>query len=62
MPLCGLTTEGTHGLWCIPIHPVRDMRPGKTGLYDEAVLIDDVTIAPQLQWLIAGRPPADKVW
>lgn len=35
--------------------------PGKTRLFDEAVLIDDVSLAPGLR-LTVGRPLYDLVW
>lgn len=49
VPPCDMSAEGTYGLWSVLIHPLRDLCPGKTGLFDEAVLIDDVSLAPLLK-------------
>lgn len=62
VPPRDLSAEGTYELWSILVHPITEMRPGKTGLYDEAVLIDDPTIAPVLHWLTVNRALDEKVW
>lgn len=43
------------------VHPRLLNKPGKTGLLDEAVLIDDHTLDPLMEWLTAGRPLTDRV-
>lgn len=62
VPPCSLLTEGTYGLRSILIHPATANKPGKTGLLDEAVLMDDVSLEPFLDWLTAGQPLDRKVW
>ena len=42
--------------------PMEEARPGKTGLYDEAILIDNVLLFPALAALIKRRAPLDSLW
>ena len=47
----------------IILSPPELETPGKTGLWDESVMIDrDPELIPLLATLVQGRPPADPLW
>jgi len=48
--------------WGILLNPMEDQVPGKTGLWDQAVLIDDPQFNPFLEALVGDRNPEDKLW
>jgi hypothetical protein len=52
-----------HLNWALHLYPCALLRPGKTGGYDEAVLIDGFPwIDPFLNMLVHRRPPQDRLW
>ena len=52
-----------HLHWALHLYPTELLRPGKTGGFDEAVLIDNFAwIHPFLSLLIDRRDPLDRLW
>ena len=53
-----LTAGAAYSSWGLLLHPVEDRVPGKTGLYDEAVVYDtDVWAYAWFQQLVLRRHP-----
>ena len=53
------------GCWSILLHPQENLAPGKTGAFDESILLDQALVKEMhtcLQALVEGRPPADPLW
>ena len=48
--------------WGVLLAPTEDAKPGKTGVFDEAIKVDDPRLWPVLLALTAGRPPDERVW
>ena len=53
------------GPWAILLAPIEGMKPGKTGEYDESILLD----SPGIEWmdelfqnLTANRDPSERLW
>lgn len=59
---CGLNNQGTYGVWTVLLHPSDGGRPGKTGLLDETVIIDDHRLNPLMHWLTQHRHLDEKIW
>jgi hypothetical protein len=53
------------GKWSILFNPRENMKPGKTGEFDEGVILDQLhlkAMGPIFQQLVAGRPGSDRLW
>jgi hypothetical protein len=49
--------------WALLLHPMEQGIPGKTGVFDDTVMLDsEPWISPFLFALIAGRRPKERVW
>ena len=49
--------------WGITLYPQENLIPGKTGTYDDAVMLDtDPWMTPFLELLKANRPPDARLW
>ena len=58
-----LLAKFPYSLWGIVLNPVEDLVPGKTGVFDQAVLIDDFPwLHPFLLMLVLNRSPEDPLW
>eukprot|EP00435_Cladocopium_sp_Y103_P024584 s857_g6.t1 len=53
----------TFGCWAILLHPMEDLIPGKTGIYDGSVILDfDLWINEYLARLVRGKDPTAPLW
>ena len=59
-PRAGSTEGYQH--WAILVNDAASGRPGKTGVTDESVIIDDPLIWPLLEALLQGRRPEESLW
>lgn len=51
--------------WSIHLHPIEDLKPGKTGEYDESILLDQPlikTLHSVYVELVRGRAKGDRLW
>ena len=49
--------------WAILLHPIEDLVPGKTGIFDGSVILDsDPWLHPILEVLIKLRNPQQPLW
>ena len=55
--------RGPYSMWCLDLHPQLDGRPGKTGSYNETVLLDtDRWMYPWFVRLKDGRSADLPLW
>jgi hypothetical protein len=52
-----------YNLWSINLHPSENLIPGKTGFFDQAILLDtELWLDPFLRLLVTGRHPESPLW
>ena len=51
-----------YSMFGVLLHPTEAGRPGKTGMWDETVLIDDTRLFPALWHLVTTRPSRESCW
>jgi len=57
------TLTGPYSRWSLDLHPASDGRPGKTGTFNETVLLDtDLWMYPLFSRLVANRSPESLLW
>eukprot|EP00435_Cladocopium_sp_Y103_P050327 s239_g15.t1 len=53
----------TFNFWAILLHPAEELVPGKTGIFDSAVVLDsDLWMNTFLSRLISGKQPGNPLW
>ena len=62
VPPASEVLNGPFRQWGLLLHPLEEMRPGKTFMWDEAVLIDDPALYPALEWIVASHHRHSSPW
>jgi len=56
---------GSHRQWSLLLNIQEEKRPGKTGEYDEGVVLDQplaIKLSPHFAALVKNRDPSDRLW
>eukprot|EP00972_Heterocapsa_arctica_P016592 2449165-Heterocapsa_arctica.AAC.1 len=55
--------SGMGDLWGLLLSPIERSTPGKTGLFDEAIMLDgEPPLHPLLARLVLHRAPHERLW